>query len=139
MKKAKRYILLSIAFFAVFVLAGCQNRLDDTYQDVEQTKTICWGIRADTRLFGLTNIKTGKIEGFEVDLANALTKQILGKNGKAEFLTTTANTRIPLLKNHNIDAVLATMTITPEREKQVSFSKPYFHNRLRCQLYSRGT
>ena len=126
MKKAKRYILLSIAFFAVFVLAGCQNRLDDTYQDVEQTKTICWGIRADTRLFGLTNIKTGKIEGFEVDLANALTKQILGKNGKAEFLTTTANTRIPLLKNHNIDAVLATMTITPEREKQVSFSKPYF-------------
>lgn len=126
MKKAKRYILLSIAFFAVFVLAGCQNRLDDTYQDVEQTKTIRWGIRADTRLFGLTNIKTGKIEGFEVDLANALTKQILGKNGKAEFLTTTANTRIPLLKNHNIDAVLATMTITPEREKQVSFSKPYF-------------
>ena len=35
-------------------------------------------------------------------------------------------TRIPLLKNGNIDAILATMTITPDRKKQVTFSEPYF-------------
>src|SRR5699024_7078363 len=56
----------------------------------------------------------------------ALTKQMLGKDAKTDFVTTTANTRIPLLKNGNVDAVLATMTITPERAKQVTFSKPYF-------------
>lgn len=126
MKKFRKIVLLLFGFVMVFALAGCKNNNADTYEQVKQSKTITWGIRADTRLFGLTNIKTGKIEGFEVDLANALTKQMLGKDAHAEFLTTTANTRIPLLKNHNIDAVLATMTITKERAKQVDFTNSYF-------------
>ena len=33
---------------------------------------------------------------------------------------------MPLLKNGNIDAIMATMTITPEREKQVDFTHSYF-------------
>ncbi len=52
---------------------------------------------------------------------------MLGKNAKANFVQTTAKTKIPLLKNGNIDAVLAAMTITPERKKQVDFSEPYFY------------
>lgn len=43
-----------------------------------KSNEITWGVKADTRLFGLMSIKTGKIEGFEVDLNNALTK-MLGK------------------------------------------------------------
>lgn len=45
----------------------------------QKSNEITWGVKADTRLFGLMSIKTGKIEGFEVDLANALTKEMLGK------------------------------------------------------------
>lgn len=126
MKLLKKFCLLLTGLIAVFALAGCSQKNNDTYQQVKQSNTITWGIRADTRLFGLTNVKTGKIEGFEIDLAKALTKQMLGKKGKADFVTTTANTRIPLLKNHKIDVILATLTITPEREKQVSFTKSYF-------------
>lgn len=51
----------------------------NVYQEVKKSNEITWGVKADTRLFGLMSIKTGKIEGFEVDLANALTKEILGK------------------------------------------------------------
>lgn len=72
------------------------------------------------------SIKDGKVRGFEIDLAEALTHKILGKHAKANFVTTTANTKIQLLKNRNVDAVIAAMTITPERKKQVEFSKPYF-------------
>lgn len=72
------------------------------------------------------SIKTGKIEGFEVDLANALTKEILGKNAKANFVQTTAKTKIPLLKNGNIDAVLAAMTITPERKSKLILATHIF-------------
>ena len=127
MKKAKRFLLILLLFFLCFALTACGKRNNqNVYQKVKESKHIIWGVRADTRLFGLTNVKTGKIEGFEIDLAHALTKQMLGKDATASFVTTTANTRIPLLKNGNIDAVLATMTITPERAKQVDFSKPYF-------------
>ena len=127
MKKIKRFLFLPLLILLAFTLTACgKHASNNVYQKVKESKTIVWGVRADTRLFGLTNIKTGHIEGFEIDLAKALTKQMLGKDAKTDFVTTTANTRIPLLKNGNVDAVLATMTITPERAKQVTFSKPYF-------------
>lgn len=72
------------------------------------------------------DVKDGRIKGFEIDLAKALTKQILGSKGKASFVQVTSQTRISLLNNGNIDAIMATMTITPEREKQVDFSRSYF-------------
>lgn len=31
-------------------------------QRTEQTKTVTWGVKADTRLFGLMNIKTGQMK-----------------------------------------------------------------------------
>src|SRR5699024_10299577 len=47
-------------------------------------------------------------------------------NGQAKFIQVNSQTRMPLLKNGNIDAIIATMTITPEREKQVDLSRSYF-------------
>ncbi len=127
MKKFKKFILWPLLLLLLLTLSACsQNKDQNTYKQVKAKDSITWGIRADTRLFGLTDIKTGKVEGFEIDLAKALTKQMLGPKAKVNYFTTTANTRIPLLKNHNVDAVLATMTITPERAKQVTFSKSYF-------------
>lgn len=125
----KKKLFLSTFFIILlsFMLAACsQNKKQTIYETVKENKTINWGVKADTPLFGSMSIKSGKVNGFEIDLANALTHKILGKNAKANFVTTTANTKIQLLKNRNVDAVIAAMTITPERKKQVDFSKPYF-------------
>src|SRR5699024_11113846 len=129
MKKSTKIFILPLVLALLVTLTGCakKQKSSNVYDQVKESKTITWGVKADTRLFGLMSIKTGKIEGFEVDLANALTKEILGKNAKANFVQTTAKTKIPLLKNGNIDAVLAAMTITPERKKQIDFSDPYFY------------
>lgn len=117
MKRKLRIFSLFTVLLSVFLLSACQKNTRNVYQEVKRSNEITWGVKADTRLFGLMSIKTGKIEGFEVDLANALTKEMLGKDAKANFVQTTAKTKIPLLKNGNIDAVLAAMTITPERKK----------------------
>src|SRR5699024_3564851 len=61
------------------------------------------------------------------DLANALTREKLGKNDKANCVQTTAKTELPLLQSANIDAVVAAMTITPERKNQIDGSDPYFY------------
>lgn len=129
MKKLWRLLGLSaLLFMTLITLSACGKSVAD--QDVlardEQSKTITWGVKSDTRLFGLENIRTGHLEGFEIDLAKALTKKILGPNGKCIFVPVTSGTRVPLLKNGNIDAIMATMTITPEREKQVDFTHSYF-------------
>lgn len=124
----KKFLLFTLLMSMVTcTLSACsQNKNQNLYQTVQSTKTINWGVKADTPLFGSMSIKTGKIKGFEIDLAQALTKKMLGKKAKATFTTTTANTKIQLLKNKNVDAVIAAMTIPPERKKQVDFSKPYF-------------
>ncbi|EIW14585.1 glutamine ABC transporter substrate-binding protein [Lactiplantibacillus plantarum EGD-AQ4] len=131
MKKLKRLIgALSMLAVLVVVLTACGSRQSLSKQDVltndKASKTITWGVKADTKLFGLMDVKDNTIKGFDADIARALTKRVLGKDATAKFVQVTSQTRIPLLKNGNIDAIIATMTITPEREKQVDFTDSYF-------------
>ncbi|WP_436676448.1 transporter substrate-binding domain-containing protein [Lactiplantibacillus plantarum] len=131
MKKLKRLIgALGMLAMLVVVLTACGSRQSLAKQDVltndKASKTITWGVKADTKLFGLMDVKDNQIKGFDADIATALTKRMLGKNATAKFVQVTSQTRIPLLKNGNIDAIIATMTITPEREKQVDFTNSYF-------------
>lgn len=122
----KKIGLFTLFCLLLFGLSACTQKKASVYQKVRQTETITWGVKADTPLFGSLNIKDNRLHGFDIDLARALTKEILGKKGKAKFVVTTPNTKIPLLKNGNIDAAIAAMTITPERKKQVDFTQPYF-------------
>lgn len=113
-------------FLSLGALTACSSQTANNLARAKKDNQIIWGVRPDTKLFGLTNIKTGKIEGFEIDLATAITKQVLGKKGKAVFRPITEKTRITLLHNGSLDAVISTMTITKERMKVVDFSDVYF-------------
>ena len=68
---------------------------------------------------------SNKIVGFDVDLANALCKEI---DATCTFNNQAFDSLIPSLKFRRVDAVMAGMDITPEREKQVLFTKPYYDN-----------
>ncbi|MFR0599951.1 transporter substrate-binding domain-containing protein [Lactobacillus equicursoris] len=113
-------------FLSLGALTACSSQTANNLARAKKDNQIIWGVRPDTKLFGLTNIKTGKIEGFEIDLATAITKQVLGKKSKAVFRPITEKTRITLLHNGSLDAVISTMTITKERMKVVDFSDVYF-------------
>jgi len=116
---------LLVASSVLTVPASAATKKNAVLTRIEKKHVMLWGTKADTRLMGLMDIKTGKIQGFDVDMAKALTK-IIDPKAKAEFTQVTSGTRIPLLKNGNIDAIIATMSITPERAKVVDFTKPYF-------------
>ncbi|MFT9266412.1 transporter substrate-binding domain-containing protein [Oenococcus sp.] len=140
MEKAKKRrigIITSIILTVVIILgvifasavAARNARHVDTWERVQRLGAIRWGVKADTKLFGLMNTKSGEPEGFDVDIAKALTVQLSKQSGvpmRADFTVVTSNTRIQLLKNANIDGFIATATITPEREKIIDFSNSYF-------------
>jgi putative glutamine transport system substrate-binding protein len=84
------------------------------------------GVKYDTNLFGLKDPGTGKVNGFDIDIAKALAKDILGDENKLELKEVTSKTRIPMLDKGDIDVIIATMTINEERKKQVNFSDVYF-------------
>lgn len=139
----KKLILLTVAvLMSVLLLAACgsnkevattgeskdgsaeqgENMLDT----IKQRDKIVFGVKHDTKLFGLKNPTTGEVEGFDIDIAKQIAKEILGDENKVEFVEVTSKTRIPLLNKGDIDAIVATMTITEERKKEVDFSNVYF-------------
>jgi putative glutamine transport system substrate-binding protein len=84
------------------------------------------GVKIDVPKFGYKDAKTSKIEGFEIDIAKAVAKKILGDENKIEFEGVNAKTRGPLLDSGQADLIAATFTITEERKKSYNFSDPYY-------------
>ncbi len=66
-------------------------------------------------------------EGISVDIANAFGKY-LGRD--VEIVNTDFGSLIPALNSGEIDIVIASMSITPERELSVDFSNPYFYFKI---------
>lgn len=64
-----------------------------------------------------------KYVGFDIDLSEAIIKQM---GGQMEFKSMGFDALIPALQSGQIDMVASGMDVTPEREKQVSFSDVYF-------------
>ena len=71
--------------------------------------------------------KQGQLVGFEIDLANALCKQMQADcgNRKPRLGQSYSN-----LNANKSDAIMAGMSITEERLNAVDFSEPYFDNTL---------
>lgn len=65
----------------------------------------------------------GKLEGFDIDLLNAIGE---AAGFKVEFQSLPFDGIIPALQAGTVDAAISAMTITPERQKTVTFSQPYF-------------
>jgi aspartate/glutamate/glutamine transport system substrate-binding protein len=146
MNKFKSFKWLGVLMVAaLFVIAGCGNNNNagnntaasggNTAGDAADSAAIAKikergkllvGVKYDTRLFGLKDPASGNVEGFDIDISKAIAKHILGDENAIELKEVTSKTRIPMLNNGEIDMVVATMTITEERKKEVDFSDVYF-------------
>jgi ABC-type amino acid transport substrate-binding protein len=81
------------------------------------------GVKYDVPPFGFNNPSSGKVEGFDVDLGQAIADK-LGVEPK--FIEAISDNRIPFLQDGTADVILSTMTINEERVGQIAFSDPYF-------------
>ncbi|MFJ3905720.1 glutamate ABC transporter substrate-binding protein [Streptomyces sp. NPDC090025] len=89
-----------------------------------------WGFRTPPTLArqpdGSVKQTPGELEGFDIDLAKAIAKGILGDEDAVIFRTIPTNQRIAALESGRVDLVVRTMTINCKRIQQVAFSTAYF-------------
>ncbi len=129
-------LLLSGLLVGTTLLAGCGTSSEPSSSNgdssvsadvkaIQDRGILKVGVKADVPKFGYKNT-SNTYEGFEVDLAKALAKKILGDESKVEFTSVNAKTRGPLLDNGSVDMDICTFTITEERKKSYNFSDSYF-------------
>ncbi len=117
----------------VMGLTACGGGSKSGVDSIKDRGVVKVGVKADVPKFSLQNTATGEYEGFEDDLAYALAGKILGISAdeakaqkKVEFQAVNAKTRGPLVENGEVDFVIATFTITPERKETYNFSPAYY-------------
>ncbi|MFC8663306.1 glutamate ABC transporter substrate-binding protein [Streptomyces sp. NPDC057199] len=70
---------------------------------------------------------SAKLEGFDIDLAQAIADEIVGKKeNNVRFKAIPTIERIPAIQDGKVDMVVRTMTINCKRLEDVAFSSPYF-------------
>jgi ABC-type amino acid transport substrate-binding protein len=82
-------------------------------------------VKADFPPFGYVD-PAGEIQGFDADLARYLGRALFEGEPGVELVPVTSGGRIPLLSSELIDVIIATMTITEDRQRVLDFSSPYF-------------
>ena len=91
--------------------------------DIQAKGEIAIGVKYDVPPFGFNNPSSGKVEGFDVDLGQAIADRL---GVRPKFIEAISDNRIPFLQDGTADVILSTMTINEERVGEIEFSDPYF-------------
>ncbi len=109
-------VLTLAALLAVPFLAGCGSS-----SKTVQTGKLSMG--SDTSYPPFESMDGNKPVGFDVEVAQALAKKM---GVTLEVISTAWDGIIPGLKTKKYDMIMSAMTITPDRQKEINFSTPYY-------------
>ena len=106
---------------AALVATAALPAAAQTVDELKKKGEINVGLLVDFPPYGTTNAKN-EPDGYDADVA-----RLLGKDWgvKVNLVPVTGPNRIPFLLTNKVDVLIASLAITPERAKQVQFSRPY--------------
>jgi len=122
-------VIFSLVFcflvaFYFFVLKPEKYEEVDLYDRIMTRGSLKVGINTDSKPFGFTD-ETGNITGYDADLGRYIAQYLVNNPNKVEFIPVTPANRMIKASTEEVDIVIATMTITPQRMEIIDFSIPY--------------
>ena len=102
-----------------------------TMDAIQKKGKLVVGTKFDQPGFGQKNPTSGKVEGFDVEIAKLVAVGIFGGDvddveSKVEFVETVSAVRESSIIDGKVDMIVATYTINDARKQVVDFAGPYF-------------
>lgn len=120
--RTTRFSLLIASLALFFVHCGNSKPEPDAYAAMQKNKMVRIGTNPFTIPFE-TSAGTG-VEGLDVDLGDAIAKDL---NYPTKWIQTSEfNKLFDYLQNGELEMVISSVAVTPERQKEFTFSEPYF-------------
>ncbi|MFC3885795.1 transporter substrate-binding domain-containing protein [Bacillus songklensis] len=132
----KKRISVILTIMIVMMLAACgsqgtssksgsggKSEESGSLARIQKEKVINIGIEGVYPPFNYHD-QSDKLVGFDVDIAEELASRM---GVKANFVETPWDTIIGGLLSNKYDIIVSSMAITPERQKKVDFTDPYYH------------
>ena len=118
----KKWIAAAIACSAL-TLSACGGQSKDAASPAANTGKV-YRVASNAEFAPFESLDSkGDVEGFDVDLMNAMAKE---GNFKIEFKHQPWDSLFPALNNGDADVVMSGVTITDDRKQSMDFSDPYF-------------
>lgn len=95
-----------------------------TLNEIKKDGKIRIGVFSDKNPFGYVD-SNGEVQGYDVEFAKRIGKDLLGSEDAVEFVYVEAASRVEYLKSGKVDIILANFTVTDERKEAVDFALPY--------------
>lgn len=109
---------------AALALTACGTASGGTTSVTDQDAPLVIGVKTDQPGLGRRHGDT--YTGFDVDVAKYIAGKLGFGPGEVEFKPIGSNDREKALRDGTVDMVVASYSITPERERQVLFGGPYY-------------
>jgi polar amino acid transport system substrate-binding protein len=123
----KKGIVLTVLFMFLISIIAVAAAGAGVYDDVKKSGVVKVGHGNDVPPLAMIDPKTGKLEGFDIDMAKAMVEQIgniMGKKLKMEGVIVNNKTRIAFLANSRINLVIRSMSHTRSRDEQIDYAEP---------------
>ncbi len=119
----RRRVLATAAALATSVLMASWSPIAAAQSpaDLKKKGELTVGLLVDFPPYGTVNA-SNQPDGYDADVARLLAKDF---GVPVKLVPVTGPNRIPFLLTNKVDLLVASLAVTPERAKQVQFSKPY--------------
>lgn len=114
------FSLLSMAAVAKVQAA----ELPPVPNEIKEAGQLRAGVRCDQPPYGFQD-GNGDFAGVEVEMSRQIALWALGSKDKVTFTCVTAENRVPQLLGRKVDFLIATLGVTPERQRVIDFTTPY--------------
>jgi len=114
--KRKAFLLLSVLVLLSLALSACASGA--------KTAKVRVATEASYPPFEMVNEQTKELEGFDIELMNAIAKKA---GFEVEYQNTPFDSVLSGISTCQFDAAVSAITITEERAKEMAFSDPYIN------------